>query len=105
MTPKTTTKGQQEMANTIKQTTAGIVVVVSLAAMGYFGYQIVKPLVAFGFVVADRERRDYEMYVRPAEEETFRTVCPQYRDASTWKRWTDSHYRNLAWCGDYLDRL
>ena len=42
----------------------------------------------------------------PVQEMVFRTVCPAYRDASLWQKWTTRKYgEDLAWCSDYLDRL
>lgn len=37
------------------------------------------------------------------EEELYKTICPDYRDASIFAKWTT--YREDAWCEDYLDRL
>lgn len=40
-----------------------------------------------------------------SQEDVFRTVCPSYKKASTWDRWTDSYIRRIGWCADYVDRL
>lgn len=40
-----------------------------------------------------------------AHEQTFRTLCPDYKNASTWTRWTNSYIRGIGWCADYVDRL
>jgi hypothetical protein len=39
------------------------------------------------------------------QERDFRLLCEDYKNASTWSRWTKTHYRELSWCEKYLDRL
>ena len=51
------------------------------------------------------DRMDTERYVRPVMENVYADVCPTYRDASLWMKWTDRRTRRLAWCEDYLERL
>lgn len=39
------------------------------------------------------------------QEANYAYMCDQYKEASTWSRWTKSAYRELSWCDDYLDRM
>lgn len=39
------------------------------------------------------------------QDENYRFMCREYKNVSTWKKWTSTHYRELAWCERYLDRL
>lgn len=43
--------------------------------------------------------------IRQDRESVFRRLCPDYAKATTWERWTNGHYREIAWCKDYVDRL
>lgn len=76
-----------------------------LAVIGVTFIGGVAPIAAIPFAAADVDAKNHERYVVPAEEATFRDVCPAYRDASLWDRWTDGHFRSLSWCGNYIERL
>jgi hypothetical protein len=91
------------MINLIRVVLAGGLI--GLIGIFFIGGFVYNPIIAAPFAAADVYRIEQEKYVRPAYEVTFKDVCPSYRDASLWKKWTDSHFRSLSWCGDYIDRL
>lgn len=43
--------------------------------------------------------------VEQAHEKYFRTLCPDYFNASFIDRWTSPHFFDMGWCEDYKDRL
>jgi len=50
--------------------------------------------------------RDYNASMKTAYyERNYARVCPEYKAASTWERWTDQNLSYISWCSKYLDRV
>lgn len=46
-----------------------------------------------------------QKWTSATDEKIFHNVCPAYKNASMWDRWTDPYIRKIGWCADYVDRL
>jgi hypothetical protein len=38
-------------------------------------------------------------------EQVFMTSCQEYKEASTWERWTTADHWKFGWCADYIERM
>ncbi|WP_173995723.1 hypothetical protein [Agrobacterium tumefaciens] len=37
--------------------------------------------------------------------QVYKTSCAQYKEATTWERWTSYYGWKMGWCEEYLDRM
>lgn len=83
--------------------TRGIVALVALLIL--IGSVTLNPFVT-GWIGGYLWNKDFQSRgLEEAQEKYFRTLCPDYLNASFIERWTSPTYFDLGWCNDYKDRL
>lgn len=51
-------------------------------------------------------QRDFNAkHTQRGNDLTYATLCPIYRDMSSWERWTSRQGWKYGWCENYLDRI
>lgn len=81
----------------------GIVALVALSIL--IGTVVLNPLLTgwIGGYAANEKMQS--VGVKAAQEAAYRTLCPEYLNASYFERWTNPRIFGNGWCEEYKDRL
>lgn len=71
-----------------------------LVLAGCVGF-ILLMIVGFGIATSDMRGKD----LKELRDKLYTTSCLEYKEASTFERWTTYDHWQMGWCADYVERM